>query len=456
MSLLNSSTKREYLIGTRGSLLALTQTQMIKKELEKLGQDQFKIVPIMTEGDTQTNAPLWQLPGQNFFTKELDQALLEKKVDFVIHSYKDLGLLRPTGITLAAVTKRHFANDILLLKNETMELLRHRQLPELSVATSSPRRSVNLSQHLKDLLPFGEHLQIQLCPLRGNVNTRLRKLQEGECQSIVLALAGLERLAQDEQASREIQGLCQNLSFMILPPSLFPPAAAQGALAIECLAERDDNNELYTKLQKLNCPQTFLEIQRERQAFGEYGGGCHLSVGIHVHKVGDFFVHCHRGQVDKKNEKVEVRRIFMENAPRFLLPPAPFKIFVGLPPRPSPQKEGPQPNTAITIYDELIERRPLAANPTPYIPAHFFVSSAHCLNLFKNIFHQGTVWAAGTQTMRKLAKEGFWVMGCGDSLGEKEIKHLYSSEAVRMLLGENYPLPWRVLGHEESISLELG
>lgn len=114
-----------YKIGTRGSLLALTQCGQVKDELERLTGDTFELVPIKTQGDIQTSKPLWQMEGNNFFTRELDEALLTDQVDLVVHSYKDLGSLRPEGISLAAVTKRTFAHDILLIKNETIPTIKN-------------------------------------------------------------------------------------------------------------------------------------------------------------------------------------------------------------------------------------------------------------------------------------------------------------------------------------------
>ena len=114
------SSPKTYRIGTRGSLLALTQCGQIKDQLEALTQDRFELVVIKTQGDLVTNAPLWQLDGKDFFTKELDAALLAGEIDLVVHSYKDLGSERPSEINLAAITKRTFAHDILLIKKSTV------------------------------------------------------------------------------------------------------------------------------------------------------------------------------------------------------------------------------------------------------------------------------------------------------------------------------------------------
>ncbi len=221
-----------YKIGTRGSLLALTQCGQVKDQLEKITGDTFELVVIKTQGDIIQNAPLWQLDGKDFFTKELDEALLSGAVDLVVHSYKDLGSVRPEGITLAAVTKRTFAHDVLLIKNETIPTIATKK--EFIVGTSSPRRIVNIEKYLKDYLPSAaSDLSVKTKMLRGNVNTRIQKLVDGEFDAIVLALPGIERLALTAESNKELTRLLKNVNFMVLPQSQFPSSASQGALGIE-------------------------------------------------------------------------------------------------------------------------------------------------------------------------------------------------------------------------------
>lgn len=153
-----------YKIGTRGSLLAVTQSTLIKNELERISGDKFELVLIKTQGDQITNKPLWQLEGKDFFTKELDEALLAGEVDLVIHSYKDLGSERPEGIKLAAVTERRFAHDILIIPQKNVEALKNWK-GEFVVGTSSPRRIANLTHSLKNYLPG--HPELRCETLRG-------------------------------------------------------------------------------------------------------------------------------------------------------------------------------------------------------------------------------------------------------------------------------------------------
>jgi hydroxymethylbilane synthase len=242
----NLHNKKSYKIGTRGSLLALTQCNQVKDQLEKLTGDNFELEIIKTQGDLITNAPLWQLDGKDFFTKELDEALISGKVDLVVHSYKDLGSERPNPIMLAAVTKRTYAHDILLIKNSTIGKLQNKK--EFIVGTSSPRRMVNLEKNLKDYIPGSNDLIVSTKVLRGNVNTRISKLVNDEFDAIVIALPGIERLALTESSKKELENLLNGMNFLILPQSIFPSSASQGALGIECLKERTDNGELLSKL----------------------------------------------------------------------------------------------------------------------------------------------------------------------------------------------------------------
>lgn len=373
-----------------------------------------------------TNVPLWQLEGANFFTKELDLALLTGQVDLVVHSYKDLGSKRPDGLTLAAVTKRAYAHDILLIKNQSIKELKNKD--EFIIGTSSPRRMVNLSEGLSPFLPMGSPLKITPKVLRGNINTRIQKLRDGEYDAIVLALAGIERLALTESSRIELERLLVGMNFMVLPQSHFPSSAAQGALALECALTRSDNGELLALLQKMQDPNTLEEVKRERAAFNQYGGGCHLAVGINVKKRNHLFVHTHRGVLN--GNPVHVSRLEGRELPHFFKRP---KVFNGLP------KD-----------DLLVKKMPLKVDCTGL--DHQYVTTKYCLPSLMGTpeFFPQSLWAAGTKTMRELASMGLWVNGCGDSLGEEEIKSLRESKALALMTDTKAAMS--VLSNDEATS----
>lgn len=416
-----------YKIGTRGSLLALTQCGQVKDQLEILTGDTFELVPIKTQGDIQTSQPLWQMEGNNFFTKELDEALLNGEVDLVVHSYKDLGSVRPEGITLAAVTKRAYAHDILLIKNETIPKIKERL--EFVVGTSSPRRVVNLEKNLADFLPKGKNAVIKTKMLRGNINTRIQKLRDGDYDAIVLALPGIERLSQTSSSLVELKRLLDGINFMILPQSIFPSSASQGALAIEAKVQRADNGELLKKLSLMTDLKTSEEVARERKAFNEYGGGCHLAVGINVRKLakekGHFFLHNHQGFHDGKS--VDLIQLEGSSLPAFLVAP---KVFNGTP-----------------ASDELIQKKNMTVTLDQGL--HLYITSKYCIDAVSGSNPQ-SLWAAGTKTMQDLAALGYWVNGTADAIGDEEIQRLRASSAVSTMIDTNAPLI--VLSNDEAKS----
>jgi hydroxymethylbilane synthase len=443
---------KKYIIGTRGSLLALTQCTQIKDKLAAIAGDEFTLEVIKTEGDENTSLPLWQLDGKDFFTKELDAALLTHKVDLVVHSYKDLGSERPEGIQLAAVTERLYPEDIILYRKSFFKDINSKS--SLSVGTSSPRRMTNLNSTLAEFFPGNKKIETK--NLRGNVNTRIQKLIDGDYDMICLALAGLERLANSEKSLEVLKGLTADLSFMILPPSIFPPAASQGALAIECLSNRDDNGELINILRKVHHDDTFDEIQREREAFNTYGGGCHLAVGIHVKKWNDLYIHTHRGEVDEK--KIIIQQIEQsENSNtheieelNLLLQDHSFKdVFIGT------TKEK---NTLPYLTDKIISK-----NATPLDESKFntdtniYITSKHCEESFKVIFNNqrnkvNGVFASGVNTMKKLIQQGIPVQFCADSHGDQEIKRYLRSQVVQLMLKMDTSSEVAVLTNDTSTS----
>ncbi len=428
---------KKYIIGTRGSLLAVTQTTLVKEILERQSNACFELEIIKTEGDENTTLPLWQMDGKDFFSKELDAALLSGKVDLVVHSYKDLGSERPAGLAPPILPARSFPHDIVLFRPEIASQI-GKGLSELKIGTSSPRRMTNIETHLHEYLPSAAHINLRCVALRGNVNTRLEKLRRGEFDAIVLALAGLERLASAKQAAAAIQPLLTGLSYIVLPQSQFPSAASQGALALVCAAERSDDGELWRLLKTIDDPNTQSTVARERQAFRAYGGGCHLAVGIHCRRLGTspYAVEYHVGQID--HQPIKRCEILPNQRPK--RPSG--SIFLGL----SPSKA--QERYPGFLYDELLTKVPANLARTPR-SGHFWVTSDHCLAALEQSYTSGPIWAAGDKTWKRLVSNGYWVNGSSDSLGDAELETLARSKALAMLSGN---LPWFVLTADGSHS----
>ncbi len=253
--------KSHLIIGSRGSKLALWQAEWVKAQMEKLHAGlEVSIEIIKTSGDANQRAPLAVIGGKGVFTKELEEALIDERIDLAVHSLKDLPTILPEGLSLSAITEREDARDALILNpNLLIKSPSIKSLPEgCLVGTSSMRRLAQLKQVRGDLV---------IRDLRGNVDTRLRKLDEGEYQAIVLASAGLRRL-----------GLGQRISAAIETDEMIP-AVGQGALGIEARSTDEETNHL---LSPLNHAATRAACVAERALLRALGGGCQLPIAAHA------------------------------------------------------------------------------------------------------------------------------------------------------------------------------
>jgi hydroxymethylbilane synthase len=253
--------KTRLIIGSRGSRLALWQAEWVKARLAELHpQVEVAIEIIKTSGDQLKHEPLSVIGGQGVFTKELEEALLDRRIDLAVHSLKDLPTQLPVGLLIAAITEREDTRDALVLR-DGLSFARQpsiKNLPDGSVVgTSSPRRLTQL-KHLRPDLTVKD--------LRGNVDTRLRKLDAGEYEAIILASAGLRRLGLEHRISAPIE-----IEEML-------PAVGQGALGIET---RDDE-EMPSLLATLDHPDTRAACLAERSLLRALGGGCQLPIAGHA------------------------------------------------------------------------------------------------------------------------------------------------------------------------------
>lgn len=248
--------KAELKIGTRQSLLALWQSNFIAGELRKEYPDcEVTLKKIVTKGDRILDVPLAQIGGKGLFTKEIEEELLDGTVDLAVHSLKDMPTVLPEGLCLTVITSRANVGDA-FVSNKYNSFA---ELPQGAVlGTSSLRRRAQLLAARPDL---------KIVDLRGNVDTRLRKLDEGNMDAIILAAAGLQRLGHGDRIKE------------IIPISVCLPAVGQGALAIEC---RTDNTEVREMLAFLNDKATKQATDAERAFLGLVEGGCQVPIGVHA------------------------------------------------------------------------------------------------------------------------------------------------------------------------------
>jgi hydroxymethylbilane synthase len=253
--------KRTCVIGSRGSKLALWQSEWVKGQLEAAAPEfNFRIELIKTSGDVNTRMPLSVIGGQGVFTKEIEEALLSGRINIGVHSLKDLPTVQPDGLTIAAITKREDPRDALVLPlDSTITVGSVEEIPQgARIGSSSQRRAAQLQSRRPDLV---------LMDIRGNVDTRLRKLDQGEYDALVLACAGLRRLGLGDRISAPI-----SIDEML-------PAVGQGALAVEM---RGNDDELFTIVSKLDHAATRAACTAERSFLRALGGGCQLPIAGHA------------------------------------------------------------------------------------------------------------------------------------------------------------------------------
>lgn len=255
-------TRKTIRLGTRGSTLARWQTDYVMSELRRQFPDViYEIVIFTTKGDRVLDTSLPMIGGKGLFTAELEAALNEGKIDLAVHSLKDLPTENPDGLTVGAILQRANPADVLV----TYDNVQLNDLPMGSIiGTSSRRRAAQLLHHRPDL---------EITDIRGNVETRLRKVRADDANydATMLAYAGLDRL-----------GLLDEVS-QILPFDMMLPAPGQGALAVQCR----DENEILNLLNAINDSQTYAEVEAERAFLAGLGGGCSVPIAAYATFDGD-------------------------------------------------------------------------------------------------------------------------------------------------------------------------
>ena len=234
-------------IGTRNSPLAMWQAKEVEQKLQNLGYETV-LVPVLSSGDKNLNQPLYSLGITGVFTKDLDIALLNNEIDIAVHSLKDVPTILPQNIEVSAVLERDFPQDVLVRKSSS----KNKDLSELKIATSSLRRRAFWSEKFPNT---------QFSDIRGNVQTRLKKLEEGDFDATLFSLAGIKRM--------EMGLEYEMLDFMISAPS-------QGVVAI---SSRVDDVETKAILQKINHKTTQICVEIERNFLRTLEGGCTAPIG---------------------------------------------------------------------------------------------------------------------------------------------------------------------------------
>lgn len=423
-------------LGTRRSLLAWSQSSWVARQIELLNPGtQVELVGIDTQGDKILDKPLSKIEGKEFFTAELDHALLEGRVDFTVHSMKDLSLDRPASFKLAAIPPRELQHDVILFHESVLEKLKKGQ--EILIGTSSPRRLTLLPSFLEKALPRTQPSatpRLKFLEIRGNVNTRLSRVHEPEgserkLDGVVLAYAGLERLALDSHASIELRKLLKNTKTMVVPVRECPTAPAQGALAVET---RRDHQLALSALEKLHDPQTEQGVQQERNILREWGGGCHQKLGANFvshPEGGKLFI---RGQKPSGEWVTEIRNL-------------------------SSSSHSMTQFTRIEAGDLFdFSKRTLTQDEASQLQSAPICFIAHSRALehldprWLSTLAQKRIWVSGMKSWEKLAKHGVWVEGSVEYKGFESFQ-IFRKKSLLDLTGTV-----AFLTHSESVIHEAG
>jgi len=252
-------TKNKVVIGTRGSKLALWQAEWVRAELERMNPGlRVELNKIKTTGDMILDVPLAKVGGKGLFVKEIEEALLSGKADLAVHSMKDVPTEFPEGLELAVICKREDPRDAFITAPKST-IRGFKDLPQgASIGTSSLRRSCQLLSLRPD---------IRIMQLRGNLDTRLRKLDEGQFDAIILAVAGVKRLGWADRITE------------ILSPDISLPAIGQGAVGIECRIDDDFTHKL---IAPLNHAESAICVRAERALMKRLEGGCQVPIAAYA------------------------------------------------------------------------------------------------------------------------------------------------------------------------------
>jgi hydroxymethylbilane synthase len=249
---------RKIIVGSRRSKLALTQTNWVIEQLKKLGAPfEFEVKEIVTKGDRILDVTLSKVGGKGLFVKEIEQAMLDKEIDMAVHSMKDMPAVLPEGLVIGSIPFREDHRDVLISKgNVPFSELKTGSV----IGTSSLRRSAQLLAQRPDL---------EMKWIRGNIDTRIGKLETEEYDAIILAAAGLKRMGWADETITEF-----------IDPEICVPAVGQGALSIEC---REDDEELLQLLEKFASPETSAAVRAERAFLHKMEGGCQVPIAGYAH-----------------------------------------------------------------------------------------------------------------------------------------------------------------------------
>ncbi len=390
----------------------MAQAEIFKKKVTDFYPDIIiNTIIIETSGDKEQATPLHLLKGKDFFTREIQDYLNKNKADFAIHSMKDVSSLNFFEAGHYAIIDRELLNDVAIFNKNVINKIKKGE--KIIIGTSSPRRSNMATGFLQRALPklSAKPLVLKAESIRGNVDTRLQKLNDGSYDGIILAAAGLNRLLKYEPAKEKIKSLLHDKLLMVLPLFDCPPAAGQGAIVVETTNDNTDAIKILNTIKNIQLTNAIIE---ERVYAKKYGYGCSQQFGV-------FYLDTPEISFTYASGKDDNAKVFTEWN---------FKAELNL--------IGKQLFSS-TDYMKDFFRYKLVDDVTINAAAKvFFISSHKAIHSFEiqNSIQQGRIWAAGTRTWVELAKKGIWVEGCADGLGFYFLSDIFKSALFNIELNK--------------------
>jgi 5-aminolevulinate synthase len=391
-----------------------------------------------SRGDDLIDKPLHLEEGSDFFTDRLTSALIQGTADLAVHSLKDLSAAHFFGDHLFAVVDREAVHDIVIFHASVEEKLRAGA--KIRIGTCSHRRETLVLPFLQQALPFFEvPIRLEAVPIRGNIDTRIAKLDGNQYDGIVLALAGIHRALKFEKSRTHFIQLLEDKKWMILPPSVCTPAPAQGAIVVESASHHPFVKYLLSQLNNLTL---YRQCAQEKSIAEQYGTGCIQPFGVHSYTIGTRELQHVYGKT-KSDDWIDSWHGL--DYPSLSIPP-----------------------DQIICSDELGFKAirsflPWDLNILKDVN-HLFISHEHAYKLKHNdILRPGiNIWTAGINTWKKLAAKGIWISGCSDSMGFESLVHLLEGPLVAtekskclILTNTESAQRWALLGYKAITTYDL-
>lgn len=406
------------LIG-RSSRLSILQLEKVKQRIERSFPGlPIEIIARSSKGDALADVPLHTVEGSDFFTQDIFDALSSNEADIAVHSLKDMSSEHFFGINQFAVVDREDVRDVAIFRKETEEKIKRGEI--IVIGTCSPRREEMAIGFLQKALPQFNNFSITTKSIRGNVDTRLRKLDAGDYDGIILAAAGINRLLHSENDAPAIGELLRDKRLMVLPIIECVPAPCQGAIVAEA---HSSNRKAVAVLNAINDPVLLQTCQLEKQAALQYGTGCLQKFGVTVISYGNRQVLYAAGKDSKERQ---------------------FSQWTGLPVLNAYDKTLFSTTDHMGDFfnyqykDELVSIN----EPVVYIANYKAVKQPQLVSQLQS----KRVWAAGSRTWFELAKQGIWVEGCADAFGLEFIEEPWKMPLLK--IGKNDVL---LITHDESV-----